>query len=214
MRDLFDKQDIFSLKWRILTAVVSLSIAIGIYFAASYLNTEMSRSVRSAQANLQNARNSVDQIEQEEATIIEYIGRYQELDSDGIVSPEDRLVLLERITQIRDNNDLFPISLNIGEQSSLRLIYDPTESSPGGPINLNATELEISLPLLHEGDLTNLLGELLGSPGLFLTRECEMSLNNPSITNYIMLGQHQSASCNLLWFTFDLNPPQNETAFF
>jgi uncharacterized protein (UPF0335 family) len=214
MKDLFDKQDIFSLKWKILGAVISLSIAVGIYFVASYLNDEMSNSVRIARSELQNAITSVDQIEEEEATIIEYIGRYQDLDNEGIVRNEDRLVLLEKITEIRDNNDLFPISLNIGEQSSLRLIYDPAESNPGGPINLNATELEISLPLLHEGDLTNLLSELLDSPGLFLTQECEMSLNNPAITNYIMLGQHQQASCNLLWFTFNVDPPLDEAVFF
>ena len=214
MKDLFDKQDIFSLKWRILTAVLGLSIAVGIYYVADYLNTDMTRAVRAASANLQNARTSVDQIELEEATIIEYIERYQELDTEGIVSPEDRLILLERITEIRDNNDLFPISLNIGEQSSLALLYDPTEPSPGGPIMLNSTQLEIRLPLLHEGDLTNLLDELLNSPGLFLTQECEMNLTNPSITNYIMLGQHQTATCDLLWFTFDVNPPPVESIFF
>ncbi len=195
-------------------AVLGLSIAVGIYYVADYLNTDMTRAVRAARANLQNARTSVDQIELEEATIIEYIERYQELDAEGIVSPEDRLILLERITEIRDNNDLFPISLNIGEQSSLALLYDPAEPSPGGAIMLNATQLEIRLPLLHEGDLANLLDELLNSPGLFLTQECEMSLTNPSITNYIMLGQHQNATCDLLWFTFDVNPPPVEQTFF
>ncbi|PCJ40899.1 MAG: hypothetical protein COA71_09875 [SAR86 cluster bacterium] len=214
MKNLFNKQDIFSLKWKILIAVFSLSIAIGVYVAANYLNTEMTRAVQTARAELQNARTAVDQIEQEEATIIEYIGRFQELESEGIVNAEDRLLLLERITEIRENNDLFPISVSIGEQSSLRLLYDPTESAPGGPIDLNATELELSLPLLHENDLTSLLSELLGSPGLFLTQECSMNLNNPSITNYIMLGQHQTAKCNLLWFTFDVEPPPVEAAFF
>lgn len=214
MKNLFDRQDILSLKWRILTAVFSLSIAVGIYYVADYLNTDMTRAVRTARANLQNARTSVDQIEQEEATIIEYIGRYQELDADGIVRPEDRLILLERITEIRDNNDLFPISLNIGEQSSLALLYDPAEPSPGGPIRLNTTELELSLPLLHEEDLSSLLRELLSSPGLFLPQECIVRLNNPSITSYIMLGQHQTATCNLLWFTFDVNPPPVVSTFF
>lgn len=214
MKNLFDKQDIFSLKWRILTAVFSLSLAVGIYYVADYLNTDMTRAVRTARANLQNARTSVDQIELEEATIIEYIERYQGLDADGIVTEEDRLLLLERITNIRENNDLFPISVNIGEQSSLRLLYDPAESNPGGPIDLHVTELDLSLPLLHEGDLTNLLSEFLGSPGLYLSHECEMRLNNPTITSYIMLGQHQTATCNLLWFTFDVNPPPVASTFF
>lgn len=214
MKNLFDKQDLFSLKWRILTAVLSLAIAAGIYYAADFLNADMTIAVRVARSNLQNARTSVDQIEQEEATIIEYIGRYQGLDADGIVSPEDRLILLETITNIRDNNDLFPITLNIGEQASLALLYDPAETSPGGPINLKSTELELSLPLLHEGDLTSLLDELLNSPGLFLPQECTMRLNNPAITNYIMLGQHQTATCSLLWFTFDVNPPPVPTTFF
>ena len=214
MKNLFTKQDYFALKWQILVALICLSVAIAIYFMANIINDDMNRAVNIARSELQNARTSVDQIEQEEATIIEYIGRYQDIEADGIVDEEDRLLFLELITQIRENNDLFPISINIGEQSTLRLLYDPAEREPGRPINLNATELEISLPLLHENDLTRLLDALLDSPGLFLTRECTIKLSNPAIRNFIVLGQHQTATCELLWFTFDIDPPQDTSEFF
>ena len=214
MKNLFNRQDIFALKWKILIAVLCLSMAIGLYYLANYLNADMTRSVRIARTQLQNARTSVDQIEQEEATIIEYIERFEVLNANNNVGAEDRLQLIERFAEYRANSNLFPISLNIGEQSSLGLLYDQAEPDPGGPINLNSTELEFSLPLLHEGDLISLLEELLSSPGLFLPRECTMNLSNPSITNYIMLGQHQTATCKVLWFTFDVNPPQEQTGFF
>tara|TARA_R110000772_G_scaffold29023_8_gene72849 strand:+ start:251 stop:895 length:645 start_codon:yes stop_codon:yes gene_type:complete len=214
MKSLFNKQDYFALKWKILTALLCLSIAVAIYLIANFINEDMNRAVNIARSELQNARTSVDQIELEEATIIEYIERYQDLEIEGIVNDEDRLLFLELITEIRENYDLFPISINIGEQSTLRLLYDPAEREPGGPINLNATELEISLPLLHENDLTRLLDALLSSPGLFLTRECSIKLLNPAITNFIVLGQHQTATCDLLWFTFDIDPPADTTGFF
>lgn len=214
MKDLFNKEDLLNLKWKILLAIFSICLAGGIYYGADIVNTDMNNSLRTARAELQRAQTDIDQIEEEEATIIEYIGRYQDLTDAGIVNNEDRLQLLEMFAQIRENNDLFPISVNIGEQSSLRLLYDQFEPDPGGPIDLNVTSLELSLPLLHENDLTHLLDELLSSPGLYLPEECSVGLRNPNATNFIVLGQHLEANCDLLWFTFDVSPPPEPTQFF
>ena len=174
----------------------------------------MARNLQIARGNLQLARTNIDQIEDEEATIIEYIGRYQELETDGVVNPEDRLQLIERITEIREDNDLFPISVNIGEQLSMELLYDQSEQDPGGPVNINSTTLELSLPLLHENDLTRLLDGLLNTPGLYMPQECIISLSNPNATNFIVLAQHQRANCVVSWFTFNVNPPQNNNRNF
>ena len=209
MKDLFTKQDILGLKWKILLAVLCLMLAGGIYYYADIMNTQMARNLQIARGNLQLARTNIDQIEDEEATIIEYIGRYQELETDGVVNPEDRLQLIERITEIREDNDLFPISVNIGEQLSMELLYDQSEQDPGGPVNINSTTLELSLPLLHENDLTRLLDGLLNAPGLYMPQECIISLSNPNATNFIVLAQHQRANCVVSWFTFNVNPPQN-----
>ena len=214
MKDLFTKQDILGLKWKILLAVLCLMLAGGIYYYADIMNTQMARNLQIARGNLQLARTNIDQIEDEEATIIEYIGRYQELETDGVVNPEDRLQLIERITEIREDNDLFPISVNIGEQLSMELLYDQFEQDPGGPININSTTLELSLPLLHENDLTRLLDGLLNTPGLYMPQECIISLSNPNATNFIVLAQHQRANCVVSWFTFNVNPPQNNNRNF
>lgn len=214
MKDLFTKQDILGLKWKILLAVLCLMLAGGIYYYADIMNTQMARNLQVARGNLQLARTNIDQIEDEEATIIEYIGRYQELETDGVVNPEDRLQLIERITEIREDNDLFPISVNIGEQLSMELLYDQFEQDPGGPININSTTLELSLPLLHENDLTRLLDGLLNTPGLYMPQECIISLSNPNATNFIVLAQHQRANCVVSWFTFNVNPPQNNNRNF
>lgn len=211
MKGLFNKQDILSLKWMILLIILSLVFAGGIYYSADLMSSDMANSLRRARSDLQNARTNIDQIEQEEATIIEYIGRYQTLSDDGIVEPEDRLQLIERFTEIRDENDLFPIVVNIGEQKSLRLFYDQTEQDPGGPVDINVTNVEMRLPLLHEGDMIRLLDSILATPGLYFPQECTVRLRNPSQTNFIVLGQHQEADCNLLWFTFNVNPPNNQS---
>ncbi|MAY03560.1 MAG: hypothetical protein CMQ38_11375 [Gammaproteobacteria bacterium] len=214
MKDLFTKQDILGLKWKILLAVLCLMLAVSIYYYADIMNTQMARNLQIARGNLQLARTNIDQIEDEEATIIEYIGRYQELETDGVVNPEDRLQLIERITEIREDNDLFPISVNIGEQLSMELLYDQSEQDPGGPVNINSTTLELSLPLLHENDLTRLLDGLLNTPGLYMPQECIISLSNPNATNFIVLAQHQRANCVVSWFTFNVNPPQNNNRNF
>jgi len=213
MKDLFSKGDILSLKWKILLVLVCLLVAGSIFYLAGLMNSDMANGLRNAQSELQNARTNIDQIA-EEATIIEYIGRYQELAADGIVDPEDRLQLLELFAEIRREHDLFPIRVSIEEQSTINLVYDPYETAPGGPINVNVTNVSMGLPLLHEGDLISLLDSLLDTTGLYVLKECSVSLRNPSQTNFIVLGQYQEAECDLLWFTFDVDPPLPVQPFF
>lgn len=212
MSGLFTRKDLLSLKWRFLIAFICLLVAPSLFFGMQYIDIEINNSLQRAQADLRNARSQIEQIEQEEATIIAYIDRYQELLEEGVVLPEDRLQFLEVFAEIRETYDLFPIALKVPEQSNIRLLYPPGES--GGIVNLNSTEVEINIALLHEQDLSRLLQSLLlESPGLFQVKECQITLNNANATNFLFLGQHQRATCNILWYTFDISPQANQDFF-
>ncbi len=202
----FSKDDLLLVKWHILLALVSLSLAIGIYMAAGDFRSGINTGLIVAQRDFRNAQQQLDQIEQEEATIIEYIGRYLELDADNIVQAEDRLQFLEILTEIRSTNNLFPIALNIEGQRSLQLQYDPQVRDPGGPVNLNVSRVEVRLPLLHEEDLFRLLEDLNNSPGLYQATACSIRVNNIDRRNFLTLGQHQTAACDFNWYTFNVNP--------
>lgn len=202
----FPNEDLFIIKWKIAFFVLCMTLAIGMFWGADSLSSQASRALSLAQGELYSARSAVEQIEEEEATIVEYIDRYQELSDRGIVEAEDRLLFLEKMAELRSQFDLFPIALNIEEQVGLRLQYAPGETEPGGPIDLKTSSVSLSLPLLHEEDLTRLMDSLLNDDGLFQTRECRISSLNRSTESFVSLGQHLSANCELHWHTFDLNP--------
>lgn len=203
----FPNEDLLLIKWKIAFFILCLAIVAGIYWGMDALSSQATRNLSIAQGELYSARSSVELIEEEEATIIEYIDRYQDLSAEGIVEPEDRLQFLEKVADIRAEYDLFPIALNIEQQVGIRLQYDPAETEPGGPIDLKISTVSLSVPLLHEDDLARFLGALLNSDGLYQARECEIGALNSATQSFVFLAQHFSASCELLWYTFDLSPP-------
>ena len=202
----FPNEDLLMIKWQITFFIICTAIAAGIFWGADALDSQASRNLSIAQGELYSASSAVDLIEEEEATIVEYIDRYQEISEEGVIEPEDRLVFLEKVANLRAQFDLFPIALNIEEQLGVRLQYDPAETEPGGPVDLKTSTVSIRLSLLHEEDLTRFLGNLLNSGGLYQTRECEISSLNQATQNFLFLAQHLTASCEILWYTFDLTP--------
>jgi len=205
---LLKKEDYLMIKWPIAISVVGLALSASIYFGIDYFNGESVQDLRIAQSDFNSARSRVELIEEEEATIIEYIGRYRSLAQDGVVEDEDRLLMFERIADLRADNRLFPVSLNIQEQRTMNLSYPPDIREPGEPVALRSSEIGLSLNLLHEEDLIRLLNGILDSPGLFQLKACNIDLLSQEETNFIYLSRHFSTNCDILWYTFDLDPPE------
>lgn len=198
------RKDLMLLKWSVLTLVICLLLASGIVMVTNSIQREATQSLANAQSSLRETRTLVDDIEVEEATVIRFVDRYEQLQRDGVIGTEDRLQLLERFSEIRAQYELFPISVSIEEQKGMPLEYADGISEPGAPVNIRYSRINLSLSLLHEEDLTRLISALLDSPGLYQIEEC--SIRQSGSNNYLSLGQHFSANCSLLWFTFEVSP--------
>lgn len=206
----FEYRDIAFIKWEAIMTVVAISIAAGVIILTDNLNTEANNSLRRAQSNYDQAQQSVNLIEEEEATILEYIDRFQEIMAKGIINEEDRLQLIEEVANLRSEHALFPINVNIQVQTGVRLLYDPAETDPGEPIDLKTSVVELSFPLLHEEDLVRILEGIVSSGGLFQIKECEIRMNDETNINFLVLSQHLGANCALNWYTFDLDPQPDQ----
>ena len=204
----FRKEDYWSIRWPLLSLVLSLVISAGLLLGLNTLDTSATAELRRARAQLDDARDSVDQIEEEEATIIEYLGRYREMEQEAVMAPEDRLQFQETLAQLRSQYSLFPVRLGFGQQSALPLEYSEGRSDRGRQILLQTSPVEITLPLLHEDDLARLLGSLLDGHGLLQPLTCSMTANTTRTTSFIYLSQHFDARCSLNWYTFRLPPPE------
>ena len=204
----FEKEDRLLLRMSGIVFLTSVILASILYFGADSLNQRASFDLSQAQAQLAQAETSVREIADEEETIIRYIDRYREIEQEGAVGDEDRLALIEKIGVFRARYNLYPIDLDIGEQSQLALNYDPLDLNPGEPVNVNFSEISLSYSLVHEEDLTRLLDAVLDESGLVLPSTCELKAENPNDLSFTQLGFNLAANCTLLWFTFDLTPPE------
>ncbi len=198
--------DQMMLRKPLLYFAISIIVSAALWFGVDTLRQRSQDAVTFAQGMFDQTSTSVTQIAQEEETIIRYIGRYREIVENGVIGATDRLLLLEQMGELRDRLTLYPLNIGMSEQMATRLEYDPYDPVPGEPVDLLSTEVTLSLPLLHEEDLTRLFAFLVTGTELLLPRECTMSADGGLDPDFRTLGEHLTASCSLLWYTFDLEP--------
>lgn len=202
----FSVADMELLRKPAMVFAASALFSVSLWYGTEFVRQQALASATLAQGVFEQTSTSVTQIAQEEETIIRYIGRYREMLAEGVVGDPDRLVLLEEVGRLRESLKLYSLAVTMSEQTTTRLEYDPYDPVPGEPVDLLSTALTIGLPLLHEEDLTRLVTHLLDSGDLLLPKNCEMRADGGVEPDFRRVGEHLSASCTLLWYTFDLTP--------
>lgn len=197
-----EKSDMLMLRKPIIVFLITCAIVTAFYFVLEGFLQKAAVALSNAQAQYEQVSTSVQQIAQEEQTIIRYIDRYSQIEANGVVSKEDRLHLLESMTDIRSRFLLYPIEVDLSEQTITRLEGDPYALNPVGPVDLLSTQVSFVLPLLHEKDLTNFATKLLEDNGLLLPQHCLLNLIN---TEFKALDENLQADCTFLWYTFDVD---------
>ncbi|MEQ8956075.1 MAG: hypothetical protein RL120_18250, partial [Gammaproteobacteria bacterium] len=94
----------------------------------------------------------------------------------------------------------------IREQDRILLEYPPDVAFPDDQVSLRASQVEISLPLLHEGDLMRFLNDFLGTGRLLVTDECSIAEALREVSDELEVVAHQVATCNFYWYTLRLEP--------
>jgi hypothetical protein len=147
----------------------------------------------SAQMARNDASGRLARATEEEREISLNILQYRRLANRGIIGDEHRLDWIERLASIKSSRRLFDIHYEITPQHRL----DNTTTS--GPA-IMVSKMDITLPLLHEGDLFNLLDDLRATPrGYFQVKKCSIARSAP--TDRKLLAPTLTASCELDFFT-------------
>jgi hypothetical protein len=101
--------------------------------------------------------------------------------------------LQERLNAIRIARKLFDFHVEISEQRKL----DNTASGA----EIMVTKTALSMPLLHEDDLFNLLGDLRAAPrGYFQVKSCNITRSAVPVDRHL-LAPTLNANCELDFFT-------------
>lgn len=159
-------------------------------------------------------------LEEQQRAVRGYLEGYRRLQARGFMGEEQRLELVEALGRLRARYHLYALDFDVGQRVALPLadhagpawpedagVAMAAEGACGQPV-LHASPITISLPLLHEEDLTRLLQGLqdLGQ-GLFVVQECEITQAQDSGGlggEPLQVRENLSATCRLLWLT--LNP--------
>jgi hypothetical protein len=204
----FTKEDYLKLKWHFVLLLLCIAMVGASFYWINTMSTEAGTQLNRARSDMNTAQAALEQIEQEEAAIAEYIGRFEMIAASGMVQTGDRLAMQENFANIRSDFSLFPIQLNIGGQSSFVLPYDPLVIRPGKEVTLQTSVIQTTVPLLHEDDLARLLARLRDGPELLLAEKCEIASNTRNRGDLLRLGQHMNASCTFRWYTFAIEMGQ------
>ncbi len=188
----FGAADLRALKTSVLTVV--LMVAGG----AAAVNFSLSASVAASLARgaAQAERNDFDgklrRVRGEESEIRQNSAVFDKLKASGIIGDEQRLEWVELLKEIRDRRQLIDLRYEFGPQRAL-------DDQPTGGFAFHASLMKLQVDLLHEEDLTGLLGDLRQNASAFIQiRSCLLSRLAPSAS---AAGALLRGDCQIDWVT-------------
>lgn len=193
--------DIQALKWPLLLFFLTTAATVAFYFGTQSYWNNILRQESNSYSELNYVSSQVAAIEDAERIFIENIDRFNVMVSNGVLNQEDRVALLAEIDQIRNQYKLFPLSVSISEQESRMLAFPESEEAPLEQMSLRSSRLQLSLPLLHEEDLTRFLTDILAPQRMLIANRCEINRLDLPEEAILTIVPHQLASCELHWYT-------------
>jgi hypothetical protein len=190
----FMRMDFPIIRKGIVAFALSLSFGIAIVNASSALRArwgamELSRNEERAALE---SRLRAAQVERQ--GILEFQSEFEAMRGNGLIGDEKRLDLIELLEQIRNARKLLPLTYTVAPQSSLGI--EPTV--PAGSMDLRGSRLILSMPLLHEWDLLNLLDDLR-EHGVYAPSEC--NIKRLPLVESDPLSPRLQADCTVYWIT-------------
>ena len=136
-------------------------------------------------------------LDEEEDVIKDYFPRFMDLHKTGLLGAEQRLNWIEVLQDAGDRLQLPSLNYEIKAQEP----HHPQFMAPQGRYEIFASEMILTMQLLHEGDLFALL-DLLNerARGLYTVSGCELTRNFVELTDNTGAA-NVTATCLLEWFS-------------
>jgi hypothetical protein len=194
------REDLRLLQVPLATAALLLAIGGGTVAAMFKWTEHVKQENTQAQLALAEAAGRLARATEEEKEIRLNILQYRALAERGVIGEdeEQRLDLQERLNAIRIARKLFDFRVELSEQRKL----DSTVSGP----EIMVTKMALTMPLLHEEDLFNLLDDLRAAPrGYFQVKSCDITRSTAPVDRHL-LAPALNAKCELDFFTIRERP--------
>ena len=191
------KTDLPHYQWGLLALLLTLAVCgTAAVFSQEFLGHAQSASA-AAHKQLSDARKNLTAAQDDRANMDAYAEEYEQLLKRNIIGNEQRLDWLDGLETLRKQNVVLGFTYSIAPQQT----YKPPIALDSGTFILNASEMKLSLDLLHEGQLANFFNALrLNIKGFFLLDGCTLERLDktnaaPGITPQL------KAECTGVWLT-------------
>ncbi len=162
-----------------------------------YFRTEMESSFIQNKQQFQDISRKYLAVDQEESHIRDYYPGFVELYDRGVIGREHRLNWIEVLRSSGRKIKLPSLDYSIGSQTEFSSEYPITL----GSYKLFRSSMDLTLKLLHEGDLLQLIDRLNNTAtGLYSIKECTLSREKEVIKRDVNVP-NIFAECTLEWYS-------------
>ena len=165
--------------------------------ASHFFAEDMASEFRAHHGKFRDASRKYLAVDEEERAIAEHYPTFVELYHRGVIGDEHRLSWVEALGGAASELALPALSYKIDAQQP----YTPDFPLGTGAFDVRVSRMDLSVGLLHEGDLERLLALLSArAEGLFSARDCELRRSAGAAAP----GANLTAACILEWYTLEL----------
>ncbi|MBF0427904.1 MAG: hypothetical protein HQL94_03210 [Magnetococcales bacterium] len=181
----------------------SLLLDVGLITVGWYYNDDAEVSLEELQKKIASLRAQLKKQENQSQILAMMQPKYDALRQLGAIGPEPRLQWVEALHEAETTLKLpTPIRYKL---DPIRLYTPPFPLPQGQGFQLYASRMELTLGLVHEGDLFDLMDFLEKKKvGFFQFTQCKLDTmtNEPLEGKKLKAGVNLKGMCLLEWFTF------------
>ncbi|MBL1141978.1 MAG: hypothetical protein HND53_08115 [Proteobacteria bacterium] len=165
-----------------------------------YFNSDLEKEYNNNKNLFQSISRRYLDVDQEEMVLRDFYPKFVNLYNRGIIGQEKRLNWIEALRQAGEKVELPSLTYSINSQEEHIPEYNINYSG----YTLYRSSMELTLGLLHEGDLFKLIEYINNTAeGIYTLTECSFNQNGKEI-QYVKDNANITASCLLYWITIDL----------
>lgn len=189
-------EELQALRVPLILLLAVIAAAAGAVYYTDLLRQQTQSTLVRAQAQLREAQTRMQRSGDEKTLIVQYVGKYRQLESAGFIGEEQRINWIDALRNANARTDLFGVSYEIGAQQP----YAHAAELAPGPIALRQSLMKLDFRLLHEGDLLRFFDALREQgAGLFHLDRC--TLRRTDAGTALRYQPNITANCELAWIT-------------
>lgn len=195
-----DAKDFKRLRWAIAFLVLMALVGGGSVWTAQQMQKSSEKAFKDATAARREIQSKLARAQEEQQELRDKIGRFQSLKTRGFIGPEQRLDWIETIARIKTARRIFKLDYEFSPQRPVDASILPGGSAAGG-FEIMASQMQLQMQLLHEGELLAFLAELREAvQALVQVRSCTIGRLAPGNADRGNNAQLK-AECTLEWIT-------------